>query len=342
MEPPGSAEVARAAGAALGSEIAEVTPIDEGLNAVYRVETAAGERAVLKAATLADDAELLAEARILRRLGEGTPVPVPAVLATVPAGSGPLDVAAFLTRYVEGRTVPDLLELPEAARERLVRESGRHLAAIHGLRPVEGFGPLRVVDGGLVADPARERWSDRFRELGAAAVAGLRGEGYTNDERARFADLADPVRDALVAEGVDDRDDVAPATLYGDYRPANLVLGPDAADPLVRAVVDLGGCETGHALLDLVATEDALVDVPLGGTGAADRLRRAFRRGYRDVRPGVEDPGADSRYPRYRLYARSKRLGAFDYWRRFAREDDPDAVAARWRSFVRDRLAALR
>jgi hypothetical protein len=47
------------------------------------------------------------------------------------------------------------------------------------------------------------------------------------------------------------------------------------------------------------------------------------------------------RHVAYRLYARIRRCGAFGYWRRFAREDDPERIAERWRGFAGARLAEL-
>lgn len=349
-DPPSSTAVAGTAERALDRAVVDVKPVEEGLNAVYRVEFADRDPAVLKTATLATDAELFAEARILRRVGSESSVPVPEIHATVRPEEGPLRVAAVLTAHCEGRTVTDLLALPESARERLVRESGRHLAALHGLNAggVGGFGALHVEDGSLVADPKREDWSWRFRELSGEVLNELRGEGYTTDDDPRFADLAPAVREGLtgsgppVGEGSTGGRAVSPSIGYGDYRPANLVLARrNNADPIIRAVVDFGGCSTVDPLLDLALAEDALVDVPLGGTERGERLRGTLRAAYGGERDRRVEPESDPRYGRYRLYARTRRMGAFGYWSRFAREDRPDAVARRWRSFVRARLAEL-
>lgn len=354
LDDPPAPAVAAALERDLGVEAADVVPIEEGLNAVYRIDRDDGERSVLKAATLATDAVLLAEAMTLERVGRETVVPVPEVLATVDADASTLGPAYFLSRYRAGRTVTDLLGLEPAARERLLRESGRHLARIHDLRVADRFGPLRVEGDRLTAAPGLDDWSARYRDLVEEATSGLRGEGYTNDPDSRFADLVDPVREVLLDAPLQNWS-VRPAICYGDYRPANLILAPTSEapaggnaetgarvpDPLIRAVVDFGGCSTGDALLDLALAEDALVDVPLGGTDRADRLRSAFRTAYVEERDGGRRPGETGRYPYYRLFARVERAGAFGYWSQFAREDDLEAVSDSFRAFVVERLSEL-
>lgn len=342
LAPPDREAVVSAAESALDRTVAGATRFEEGLNAVYRLDVPDGDPAVLKAATFATDAELLTEAALLSRVGRETSVPVPAVLATAGPDEGGPGVACYAMRYCRGRRVTDLLELPAAARERLVVESGRHLAAVHGLHVADRFGDLRVADGELAADPGHDSWPAWFDVLAAATADGLLGEGATADPEPRFADLEPAVREALAGGRVAARDGrVRPAVLLGDYRPANLVLAPDD-DPVVSAVLDVGCGPTADGLLDLALAENALVDVPLGGTARADPLRERLRAAYlaaRDADPAAPLDG--DRYARYRLYAWARRAGAFGYWEQFAREDDPDAAARRWRSAVEALLAAL-
>lgn len=341
VTPPSTQTVAAATRTVLGMSVAAVTPIHEGLNAVYRVTGTDGKHVVLKAATVSETPELLAEARCFRLIADATGVPVPEVLATVDPADWPLDVSGMFTPYCEGRTVPDLLDLPPKTRERLIWESGQHLGAIHGLRVTDRYGPLRVVDGDLVTGTNARTRAARFEELVSEAVRGLRGEGYMTDDHAPFSDLAAPIGDVLTADALPALGNEVPVVLSGDYRPANLILGKNDADPVIRAIVDLGGCESGDGLLDLALTEDALVDVPMGGTSRASQLRSVLRDAYRAAREDVPEPGTDPRYPYYRLYARTRRLAAFGYWSSFAREDDQETVARRWRRFVRSQIAEL-
>ncbi|NHN46705.1 phosphotransferase [Halostella sp. JP-L12] len=337
LEPPAPDAVAAAAATALDRTVTSATHVHEGVNAVYRVDCADGSRAALKTPLLPSDDIFLAEPELLARVGRETTVPVPTVLATVESNAGALAGPYFLTRYREGRAAEGVLALSAAERTRLVHRAGRHLAAIHRVRVADRFGDLRAVDGGLTTDPGCDSWAVRFDDMAAEAADGLRGDARIADPDPRFADLAPAVREALMSGDVDRA--VDPAVLHNDYRPANLVLAPEGDDPpLVRAVLDFGGCSTGDGLLDLAHAEDALVDMPLGGTAAAAPLRDALRSAYVGARGLDSGVAFGDRYRRYRLYARAWRLGLFEYWAEFAREDDRDAVARRWRAFVRELL----
>lgn len=338
LDPPAVDGAADAARAALGSAIDGVDPIPEGLNATYRIDPAEGPTAVLKAATVSADEELLHEPGLLNRVGEETAVPVPAVLGTVGADRSPLGVAYFLTEYREGRDVTDPLALTPETHERLVREAGRHLAAIHSLQ-VEGFGPLGYRDGEVVALRGHESWGAAFADMADAIGDALLGKGYTNDEAARFADREPDVRNAL---GDADPPSVEPSLLHGDYRPTNLVLSGGNSGPIVRAVLDFGGTIAGDGLFDLALAEETMVELPLSGTERGRRFRDTLREAYLDGTDTGTHPFRSDRYGRYRLYARARTLGTFDYWRQFARESDPDATAERLRAGLRDRLDAVR
>lgn len=366
LEHPSTDAVAGAASRVLGRPVAAVAPVDEGLNAVYRVsfdDDEPPDAGVLKLATFADDAAYLPEPRLFSLLADA-PVPVPEVLATETR----LDAAFGVTSYREGRSVTDVLALSPEGRERLVSEAGRHLAAIHDAgvldhvsTPDGAYGDLRLqeadpdvplVVGSNATDSAvtaHEGWPDRFAVVVDRAAAGLAGESYTSGGLDRFADLAPVVRDAVAATPLPATLPVA--TLHGDYRPANLVFAPaDDAAPLVRAVLDFGSPETGDGLFDLALAENALVGVPLGGTDRGEYLARALRESYaahRDVavgdRLGLGGGGQpDVVYRTYLLVARAKRTGAFDYFERFAREGDDAAVARRFRSGVATLAAGLR
>lgn len=341
-EPPQPA-ARDAAQAALDRPVTAVSVIPDGVNALYRLELADGDRAVLKAPRYATDEAFLVEPLVLSRIREETAVPVPRVLASATAADGPLDRAWYVMDHLEGRVEPSILDLPRATHEQLVREAGAHLAAVHDVRVDLGWGDVHGVDGDLfVADPAGS-WANAFTELVDDAVTALHGEGALADADSRFEDLAPAIEDALI----DSESPVAGtspprALLFGDYRPANLLLAPsDDADSVVRGVVDVGGF-VGEGLLDVAMAEDALIDTPLGGTDRAASLRDAFRTAYATHRGVARRELFDARYPYYRLYARADRLSALDYLAQFAREADADAVARRWRSFVDERLAAIR
>jgi len=342
LDEPTTADARAAASVALDREVRGVTRILEGVNALFRIRLADGERAVLKAPRYATDEAFLVEPLLLSRIGAETTVPVPRVLATVAAAEGPLDTAFYVMEHLDGRVVPAAVDLPAATHETLVREAAGHLAAVHDCSVALDWGDVSGVDGDLTVTDPDDSWRETFERLTDDVVTALGGTGPLADDDSRFADLAPDVRAALtgpaspLAEAAPE-----PSLVLGDYRPANLVLAERKdADPLVRGVVDVGGL-VGDGLLDVAMAEDALVDTPYGGTERAELLRRAFRDAYADARGRDPERLFDDRYPCYRLYARADRLSALDYLAQFAREEDSDAVAHRWRGFVEERLSEI-
>lgn len=338
LDPPSPAAAADAAATVLDRAVASATPIADGLNAVYRVDLADGERLVLKAATVAEDEDARPEPRVLSRVAAQTDVPVPEVAAAVDPDDSPLGVAFYLMEYVEGCRNPRVRDLDPERLERVVAASGRHLAAIHGVDVPDRVGQLRVVDGDLrVPDPDPD-WAAAFAAVASDRVAKVRGEGYLADGDARFADLAPEAADALAKFPDALETPVTPVLLHGDYRPDNLVLAPDPEQPPIRAVIDFGG-DVGDGLFDLALAEQGLVDVPVADPDRAADLRATLRTAYRDRR-AVDDAAFERRYPYYLLYALVKCLGAFDFFAQFAPGDD-ETTATRWRSAFEERLAAL-
>lgn len=337
LDVPSTATVMDAATTALGREIRDATPIEEGLNAVFRVTLADDTRLVLKMATLATNEEFRVEPAVLDRLDRETEAPVPSVESVSPDDDNPLDAAHYLMEYCEGRTVANILDLSPDTLERLVAETGNHLASIHELDGWGGFGSLVVEESDLtVADP--RPWSAVFAKQVDDILGRVTGEGFVADDEARFADLEPSMR--AVFDGFEGGGDLRPTLLHEDVRSANLVLAPDDdAAALVRAVIDPGSL-VGDGLLDLALAEVAFVDVPLGGTDRADGLRASLRNGYCGEHD-VSDEAFAARYPYYRLYAWAKVLGGFDFFAQYAREDDVDAVAARWRARVEAAVDAL-
>jgi len=341
-DPPPTSAVADIVESTLGWTVTGIRPFEEGLNAVYRVDRREGAAAVVKMATFSSDEELLTEATLLSRLETDTRVPLPSMHATIEPGDGPSGIAAFVMEYCDGRKVTDVRHLSRDAQARLIAESGHHLAAIHDTEIVDGFGHLQCGNGALIAEPGYESWQTWFDELLDDALAGLRGEGFTTDTDPRFAELEDEIYGALSGASIARQGQAHPAVMVGDYRPANLVLAPDdGADPIIHAVIDVGYGPTADGLLDFALAEEALIDIPFGATGRAEGLRERLREAYcttRNLDPALFNR---DRYARYRLYARVRRMGHFDYWAQFDDETDRDMIARRWRSEVRERLREL-
>lgn len=131
--------------------VVEATPAEEGYLPVYRltVETEAGERdCVLKAAGEDGPGGVDLEARLLAGVGANTEIPVPTVHGSVETHPS-LRTPFFLMSGLGGETVPNaaIADVPERAHRRVARTSGRHLAALHRLGAVDGFGFLTCAAG---------------------------------------------------------------------------------------------------------------------------------------------------------------------------------------------------
>jgi|GEM_PF-1903441 len=342
---PTKPAVAEAVAAVLDQPVTGVEPLPEGMNAVYRVAVE-GDRdrdrdqdreVVLKAGTAQSGPELLSGPLLAERLARETTVPAPEIVASVTADESPIGVAYVVMGHVEGRHLTDVRELSPPAHERFVREAGTHLAAVHDLDYEGQYGRLVAEDGAFSIDYAFDDWASMYRSV-----------VEWNRERIgeRFADLDPLFETALDAfeSHVDERA-VDQSILYRDYHAKNLVFAPDdAADPLVRAVLDFNYRPVGDAPLDVAVAETTLVDTPLDATDRghrADDLRETLRSAYVDARGGVRAEHFDACYPAYRLLSVLDHLHYFDYFQQFAPPEDPGDVADWLRGFVRARVDEL-
>jgi len=171
-------------------------------------------------------------------------VSVPEIVATVTADESPIDAAYVVIEHVDGRHLTDVRKLSPGAHERLVREAGTHLGAVHDLDYEGRYGRLVVDDGAFGIDYPFDEWGAIYRSV-----------VEWNVERVddRFDDLRGPVGAALDAfETFDDERAVDQSILYRDSHAENLVFAPDDSadrlrDELRGACVDArGGCREDH------------------------------------------------------------------------------------------------
>jgi aminoglycoside phosphotransferase (APT) family kinase protein len=335
LSPPNADAAASAVTDATGRSVATVEPISKGINAIYRVTFADGERAVLKTATFNTAAELRPEPRLLDRLGRETSVPVPDVLAIVDDG-GSLGVFHYLLEHRSGRQVRSLQNLPASAQDRLVEEVATLLARVHEYRVLETPGFLRVTGTGSETGFTTTD-HDTWGEVLATLVDHIVPLFERVHEDGPFAGIVPDVVTAF--EGIDDA--IAPpethVLLHRDCFLDNLLLGDDDETPLVRTLLDFGDPIVGDYRLDLAFAEDAILDVQRLPPERTTTLRDRFRTTYASER-GL-DPASivDERYEYYRLLHRCR-------WAAVAIDDeassDPETLR-RYDAFFSDRLAAL-
>lgn len=301
---------------------------DEGTDfvAFLDCDTPDGERrVVLKVQDFLDPVSFRPEPRTLDYVATETDIPVPGVIASDLTGDE--FPPYFCMTHVEGDQPDDQADLSDAAIARVARTAGHNLAQLHALPTWDAYGWLRHVDD--VADPGtghhdltpadpHDSWPAFVAEGMADAI-----DRFPD----RFADLQDPLREA-----VDDALDELPthprcAFLHGDYRLGNLLIDVETGE--TRAVLDWGNHTVGDPLQDLVKTEDYLCDFARRDSPRRRLVRDALLDGYREVREIDVDP---AHRDAYLLCSRIGPLAWFDLW--FADADDPDTIAEKHRAFV--------
>jgi aminoglycoside phosphotransferase (APT) family kinase protein len=185
--------------------IREAVPAEAGHHAVYRLsfDAPGGDRtAYLKATPEGKAPSVDLEARLLALLRDRTSIPVPDVYGVVDEYPD-LPAPFALLSAMPGEPIPrtELPELSGRTLERVARETGRQLAALHAVDAVDAFGFLRYdgppADGDppradpdriAVVDPETD-WRDRLHDWAGDALADLRDT--------RFSDLAPRVEPVL-------------------------------------------------------------------------------------------------------------------------------------------------
>jgi aminoglycoside phosphotransferase (APT) family kinase protein len=203
---------------------------------------------------------------VLRRPRPGTVVPEAAVMAAAAAagvpvppvvaasdGPSPLGGPFVVTAHVEGETIPRRILRDDAyagARERLVDQCARALAAIHRMTPVPGL-------------PEGDELARLDAAVGAFAAAGWPSAVFATALRWLATTRPAPTGRVVV---------------HGDFRLGNLIVGPDG----LRAVLDWELAHIGDPAEDLGwlcvrAWRFGNDDRRVAGVGDVDALLRAYR-----------------------------------------------------------------
>lgn len=323
-----------------------------GQHVVYRltVDTDAGSRdCVLKATPPGKSATCDVEARTLAIVDAHTTVPVPEVFGAVDEHAD-LPAPFLLSERVPGRDFDrtGLSALTGSELDAVARSSGRHLASLHELDAVDGYGYVGVEHAGgldgerpnasprqlVVADPA-EDWTECLRASVEGVVNGLADT--------RFAGLQETVAPAVEAaiDAVDDPAD--PVVCRIDHSLDNVLVDRDSGE--TTAFLDWEFQFAGTPAYDLAFVERSLAGGTWGFTPDAptrrERIRQALLAGYREA-------GGDATADRFlatrdayallvdchELYNFEDALDVFDV-------DEPQRAAAadRLRTVVRDRCS---
>lgn len=312
--------------------------------ATLDVRTPGGPRTVVLKATTADlvPPEIArSEPRLLDLVGRETAIPVPAVFGyrdVHPEYPAPF----YLLEHVDGANVegrPRALS-PEA-RERIVRDAGRYLAALHDLGPLPAVGRIGVADGELAVldsddHPRYDDYRDAFLASYEETLDALLDGGYfpeLAEEPERFADLVPDLRRYL-RETVPDLPEPDPPTYcHADYRYGNLLVDTETGE--TRAVLDWANLTSADPAYNLASAESLLLDPESDGEARTRTLRRAFRQAYADARDGwTFDDDVRQRMRVYRLGCRLDAMACLPLWHEDASSGEREERAAEHRAFV--------
>ncbi|MCT9095934.1 phosphotransferase family protein [Haloarchaeobius sp. HME9146] len=277
--------------------VSDATPATGGHHIVYllTVETETGTRdCVLKATPPGKDPMCDVEARMLAIVAANTTMPVPEVFGVVDE-HGDLPAPFFLASTLPGEDYQrtELARVADVDLETLARSCGRHLASLHDLDLVSGYGyvgveydrplagdrPSSNPDQLVVRNPTDD-WKSCLRDSVEAIVEGL--------AETRFDNLVGGVEPAL--DGRLDR-------LSGRFDPVvcridnsidNLLVDPETSE--VTGFLDWEFQFAGTPAYDLAFVTHSMAGgawayVP-GVPNHEATIRRGFLDGYREVGPG--------------------------------------------------------
>lgn len=221
----------------------------------------------------------------------------------------------------------------------MIRDAGRHLAALHALGPLEAVGSVGVVDGDLAVLDTEDhpQYADSRTyalESGLEAVEALDSGGFFPqfaDRPERFADLVPELKTYLRETAPDLPKPAAPTYCHRDYRYGNLLLDPESGE--THAVLDWAGTLSLEPAYNLAIAESLLLDEP--GDQRTERLRRTFREAYAAERDGwAFDDETRERMAFYQFVSRLHAMACLPLWFREATTEARAEVERTHRAFV--------
>ena len=318
------------------------------LVAMLDVDSPDRRRRVVLKATTADwvgPETARAEPRLLSLVARETDIPVPSLFGVCERHSE-YPAPFFLMEYVDGTNHEDRWP-PLRVRERVLREAGRNLAAIHELDVLAGtrVGRVGVQDGTLGVLETDEfspgtAFHDWLLSACEESLDSLADGGYFPElaaDRTRFADIVPELR-AYLRDTLPDLPEPEPPVLcHSDYRYGNLLVDPETGE--TRAVLDWGLLSAAAPAYNLAKTESFLLSPDRDGPEVIARLRERFRSAYTGRRDGwTFDELTRERMRLYRLTCRIDAMSCLPLWHEDASPAEREQVADRHRAFVAEYL----
>lgn len=261
-----------------------ISPVSPGKNRSYRITLRDDTELFLKVGTRFPDA-FPAEPKTMEVVRRDTELPVPRVHGT---GKEALGYPFAVYEFVDGAGADWVGELSPATAERLCREAGRNLDALHRTS-FSSCGRVSVEGNGLaVVEPLPFR--DMVRRSLERQIAELRETPFASHCRS-----LEELGEQLI--GRIDFERIRPALVHGDYRLDNLCIDP-TGDRVTAAVLDWELPTAADPLWDAVMAQALLTDGHRIDSETRRTCRTAFWQGYGGT------PNDDPRWRCYELLAR--------------------------------------
>jgi len=210
----------------------------------------------------------------------------------------------FVTERVHGENLSEqFATLSRENRSRVMRQAGSILGDLHSEIGFEAFGRLDLHNGRLIVRDWMGSWREYFEQLTRTHLSRLDNTSFS-DVAGRARGQIEPALEVVPEDGV-------PRLVHDDFRPANLLFDPDAAEP-ITAVLDWQDVLAALPEYNLAQTEFLFIDSSFSDPEIRESLRTEFHDGYTDHRPMDFEDGYRDRRPLYQLSTLLWRMGGFD------------------------------
>ena len=319
---------------------------DHGTNLVCFVtcRTPDGRREAVLKATTSEVAPAVArsEPRLFGLIDRETAVPVPDVYGSVDTHET-YPAPFYLVERRPGENFQGRAgELSAAARERVVAEAGRNLAALHELGELPRVGRVGVHGGELVVLDGEYGPCSDFRAWVRAQVensleALADGTYFPElaDDPGRFADMVPRLRELFERRLAALPEPDPPRYCHWDYRYGNLLVDPETG--ATEAVLDWANLLSGDPTYNIAAVEAHLLD-PCGDDpdGRVAELRSVLRENYAEARDDwTVEESVERRVETYLLARRVNAMAAMPLWLEESSPEGRDEREAVHRAYLR-------
>lgn len=251
----------------------------------------------------AEDVPFEVESRLHAYVADRSDVPVPRILVFKDEPEADVPPYFITERVSGGNLAEEFGQLSIDERTRVMRQSGRILGDMHSEIGFEAFGRLDLHDDRIIVHDWMGNWRSFFERLTRDRIQWLSGTVF-DDVVDRAGAALDATIDVVPEDGV-------PRLVHDDFRPANLLYDPEAAEP-ITAVLDWQDVLAALPEYNLAQTEFLFIDSSFQDPSIKSTLREEFHAGYREYRDFEFDDEYERRRPLYQLSTLLWRMEGFE------------------------------